>query len=179
MDPIEPWWLTLLREQQSANFADLAGAHASFTIPVSDRLLNRIIADRLPRSSPISELHLRAEDGNQVMASVRLARLAFLPPVRVRFVIERQPDLPASPILVLHMVLEGVAALAGPALGFLKTLPPWVRLEHERLHVDLAALMAQYGAAEVLSYLTALDVTTAAGRVIVSSRLQAGQSRSG
>ena len=35
MNPIEPWWLTLLREQRSTNFADLAGAHATFTIPVT------------------------------------------------------------------------------------------------------------------------------------------------
>ena len=111
--------------------------------------------------------------------SVRLARLAFLPAIRIRFAIERQPDLPASPILVLRMVLEGVAALASPALRFLEVLPPGVRLDHDRLHVDLATLLAQYGAADALSYLTALEVTTAAGRVIVSGRLQADQSRSG
>jgi hypothetical protein len=171
MNPIEPWWLALLREQQSTNFADLAGAQASFTIPVSDRLLSRIIADRLPRSSPISELELRAEDGNQVTVSVKLARLAFLPAVRVRLAIERQPDLPASPLLVLRMVFEGIAALASPALRFLEGLPPGIRLEHDKLHVDLATLLAHYGAADALSYVTALEVTTARGTVVVSGRL--------
>jgi hypothetical protein len=171
MNAIEPWWLAVLREQQSANFADLAGAHASWAIPVSDRLLSRIIADRLPPSSEISELQLRAEDGNQVTVSVKLARLAFLPAVRVRLVIERQPDLPASPILVLRMVFEGVAALASPALRFLKGLPPGIRLEHDNLYVDLATLLAQYGAADALAYVTALELTTVAGRVIVSGRL--------
>ena len=171
MNPIEPWWLTLLREQQATNFAGLAGAHASFTIPISDRLLSRIIADRLPRSSPVSELQLHAEDGNQMVVSVKLGRLAFLPPVRIRLTIERQPDLPASPILVLRMVLEGVAALAGPALRFLEGLPPGVRLEQDRLHVDLATLLRHYGAEAALSFVTALELTTAAGRVIVSGRL--------
>jgi hypothetical protein len=171
MNAIEPWWLPLLREQQSTNFADLAGASASFTIPVSDRLLNRVVADRLPRASPVSELQLRADDGNQLTASVKLGRLSFLPAVRVRFVIEQQPDLPASPVLVLRMVLEGMAALASPALPFLKSLPPGVRLEQDRLHVNLATLLAQYGAADALGFLTALEVTTTAGRVIVSGRL--------
>lgn len=171
MNPIEPWWLTLLREQQSTDFADLAGAHASFTIPVSDRLLTRVIADRLPPSSPISELQLRAEDGNQVTVSVKLARLAFLPAVRVRLIVERQPDLPASPILVLRMVFEGVAAFASPALRFLEGLPPGIRVDHDKLHVDLATLSAQYGAADALSYVTALELTTVGGRVIVSGRL--------
>jgi hypothetical protein len=171
MNPIEPWWLAVLREQQSTNFADLAGAHASFTIPVSDRLLGRIIADRLPPSSPIGELRLRAEDGNQVTVSVKLSRLAFLPAIRVRLAIERQPELPASPILVLRMVFEGVAALASPALRFLEGLPPGIRLEHDKLHVDLATLLAQHGAADALSYVTAVELTTVGGRVIVSGRL--------
>jgi hypothetical protein len=168
MTPNEPW-LDLLREQQSTRFADLAGAHTVFTIPVSERLLNRIVADRLPRSAPVSELQLHPEDGNHVTISVKLSKFAFLPAVRVRFAIERQPDLPASPVLVLR--IEGKAALAGPALGFLNVLPPGVRLENDRLLVDLAALLAQYGASEVLLYLTAIEVTTVAGRVIVSGRL--------
>ena len=168
MDQIEPW-LALLREQQSTHFADLAGANAAFTIPASERLLNRIIADRLPSSAPISELQVHPEEGNHVSVSVKLAKFAFLPAVRIRFAIERQPDLPASPVLVLR--IEGKAALAGPALRFLEVFPPGVRLENDRLLVDLATLAAQYGAAEVLLYLTALQVTTTAGRVIVSGRL--------
>ena len=171
MNPIDPWWLTLLREQQSTNFADLAGAHASFTIPITDRFLSRLIADRLPSSSPISELQLRADDGNQVTVSVKLARLAFLPAVLVRLMIEQQPDLPASPILVVRMVFEGVAALAGPALRFLEGLPPGVRVDKDRLYVDLATLLAQYGAAEVLPHISVLEVTTAQGKLIVSGRL--------
>jgi hypothetical protein len=171
MNPIEPWWLALLREQQSTNFADLAGAHAAFAIPVSDRLLSRIIADRLPPSSRVSELQLHAEDGNQMVVSVKLGRLAFLPPVRIRLTIERQPDLPASPILVLRIVLESVASIAGPALRFLDGLPPGMRLEKDRLHIDLAALLGHYGAAAALSFIAGLELTTAGGRVIVSGRL--------
>ena len=171
MNRIDPWWLSLLREQQSTSFADLFGAHASFTIPITDRLLNRIIADRLPPSSPVSELELHAEDANQILVGVKLGRLAFLPPVRVRLTIERQPDLPASPVVVLRMALEGVAALAGPVLRFLERLPPGVRLEKDRLYIDLATLLRKYGAEAALPYITALELSTAAGRVIVSGRL--------
>jgi hypothetical protein len=171
MNSIEPWLLSLLREQQSANFADLFGAHASFTIPVTDRLLSRIIADRLPPSSPVSELQLHAEDRNQMVVSVKLGRLPFLPPVRIRLTIEQQPDLPASPIVVLRMVLEGVAALAGPMLRFLEGLPPGVRLEKDRLYIDLAAMLRRHGAEAALSFINALELTTAAGRVIVSGRV--------
>jgi hypothetical protein len=46
-----------------------------------------------------------------------------------------------------------------------------VRVDHDRLHVDLAALLARYGAAEVLPHVTVLEMTTARGKVIVSGRL--------
>ncbi len=92
-----------------------------------------------------------------MVVSVKLGRLAFLPPVRIRLTIERQPDLPASPILVLRMVLEGVAALAGPVLRFLEGLPPGVRLEKDRLYIDLATLLRHYGAEAALSFVTALE----------------------
>ncbi|MEO8258183.1 MAG: hypothetical protein ABI868_12625 [Acidobacteriota bacterium] len=164
-------WLTLLREQRSTNFADLTGMLASFTIPVSDRLLSRMIAERLPRSSPVSELQLHAEDGNRITVAVKLGRLAFLPAMRIRLIIVRQPDLPASPVLVFRMVLEGAAALASPALRFLEGLPAGVRVEKDELSIDLATLLAQYGAAEALAFVTALELTTSSGRVIVSGRL--------
>src|SRR5215218_10127989 len=171
MNPIEPWWLSLLREQQSTDFGDLAGAQASFSIPASDRLLSRIIVERLPPSSPVSDLQLHAEDRNQIVVSVKLGRLAFLPPVRIRLTIEQQPDLPASPIVVLRMALEGVAALAGPALRFLEGLPPGVRLENDRLYIDLATVLRRYAAEAALSFITTLELTTVAGRVIVSGSL--------
>ena len=79
----------------------------------------------------------------------------------------------------MHMVLEGAAAFARPALRFLETLPPGMRLEHDRLHVDLAVLLAHNGAADVLPHLAALELTTTEGRAILSGRLQADQSRSG
>jgi hypothetical protein len=113
---------------------------------------------------------VRADPGNQFSVRIRLARPSFLPAFRLRFVIEQQPQLPASPVLVLRMVAEGLAALAAPALRFLEVLPPGIRLQQERLYVDLAVLLQKYGAGEALDFLTDLSVSTAEGRIIVTAR---------
>ena len=175
----EPLWVSLLREQRAAQFADIAGAHASITLPIDDRLLTRLVASRLPLSLPIKDLDLHAVAGNQIVVRLRLSRMSFLPPFTIRLAIERQPILPASPVLVLRIVSDGLSALAGTALRLLEALPAGLRLEDNLLHVDLAALLARYGAGELLPHLTALELTTAEGRIIVAASvaLQDGERR--
>jgi len=166
----QPWWAALLREQQAAGFPDLQGADGWFRLPISDRLLTRVVLSRIPASAPISEFDLIAEDANQVSVRVRLAKPSFLPPFRIRFAIEQQPALPHSPVLVLRMMSQGIAALAGPAMRFFQALPPEVRMIGDRIHVDIAALLGRHGAGQVLDFLSQLEVTTEQGRVIVAAR---------
>jgi hypothetical protein len=167
---MEPWWVRLLLEQQAADFADLAGAQASLTVPVSDRLVTRLIANQLPASAPVSELDVFAEDGNQVVVRVRVARSSFIPRVTVRLLIEQQPALPLSPVIVFRIMSDGLAAFAGTALRFLKVLPPGVHMEGNRLYVNLAQLLDRYGAADALAYLTHLEVTTTERRIVLAAR---------
>lgn len=172
-----PWLLTLLREQQASGFPDVAGANGFVILPVSDRLLSRVIAARLPPSIPVTDLELHADAGNQLLVRARLTRPAFLPPLKVRLVIEKQPQLPGSPILVLRLVSEGLAALAGTVLKFVEVLPRGIRLDGDKLSINLAVLAEQYGAADVLAYLTDLEVATAAGQVVLTARAAVPPSR--
>lgn len=160
----------LLREQQAAHFADVSGAECAFTLPVSDRLVTRLIAPRVPASWPIREVEVRAAAGNQLAVRLRLARASFLPAVTIRLAIEQQPLLPLSPVLVLRIVSEGFAWLAGTTLRFLQVLPQGLRLDGDRLYVDVAALLERYGAAGALHHLTSLELTTTEGRIVVAAR---------
>lgn len=166
----EPWWRTLLREQQGSGFADFAGAAAAVTLPVSDRLVTRIVASRLPRSVPVREVMVKAEANNTFSVGLRLAKPSFLPPLTLRFVIVRQPVLPDSPLLVLGLASQGLAALAGPLVRFFSALPPWIRLDNDRAIVDVGALLQQQGVSDVLRHLTHLELTTAPGVFIVHAR---------
>src|SRR5205085_5392276 len=83
--------------------------------------------------------------------------------------VERQPDLPAFPVIVLRIVSPGVAALAaGLVARFFHALPAWVQFDGARISIDLLAAAASAGGAEAFGYLRALSLTTVAGRVIVS-----------
>ena len=167
---MEPWWVTLLREQQSDDFPDFAGAEAFASIPISDRLITRAIVQRLPPSAPIRELEVRAHAGDQFTVRVRLAKPALLPSVQLRLAIEQQPDLPRSAILVLGVVSQGLTGLAINALKFVDVLPPGVRFDGRRFLVDLETILNRYGAARALTYVTDLSVTTIDDRFVVRAR---------
>jgi hypothetical protein len=161
-----PWWVDLLREQERSGFADLRGTRASVRVPVSDRILTRIITERLPPKGTVREIDLEAFDGDECRIRVRL-RPAFLPSLDVRLVIERQPRLPESPVLVARLISKGLASLATGPLGSAFRLPQGFILDNERLLVDLSVLARRYGAGETLAYLSTLELHTERGRVVV------------
>ncbi len=139
---MDPRLEALLTRQRAGGFADVRGATADVSIPISDRLLNEVIAQALPA----------------------------LPPVNLTLAIERQPELPASPILVLRLELGGLLAMAGSALRFLDALPPGITVEQDRIHVNLSTLLAERGLAELLDYAEHVQVTTTDGAVVVAIR---------
>ena len=163
----EPWWVTLLREQECGDFPDVAGAEAAATLPISDRLISRVIAQRLSPSAPIREVEVRAHQGDQISVKMRLSKAAILPPVQIRLAIEQQPQLPAAPILVIGIVSQGLASLAVNALKFVDVLPPGISFDGRRFVVDLRTLLDRYEAGWELAYLTDLTISTVDGRVVV------------
>jgi hypothetical protein len=160
--------IALLREQRATGFPDLAGARASATIPISDRLATRLIADELPRSSPVREIELRASAGNTITVALRMVGPAIFPRIEIPVHIEQQPSLPEAPTFVFRVALpRGLAAIAGPALRIFDFLPPGVRMQDDRLIVDLRTVLQRYEAAEALDYLDRLELTTVERAILV------------
>ena len=172
---MDAWWVTLLRDQQSDGFPDLTGADASITLPISDRLITRVVSGRIPPNLPVRDFTLIAAPGNTFTVAIRLTKPAFLPPIRMQLAIEQQPRLPESPFIVLAITSHGVATLAASALRYVDILPPGVRFERQRFIVDLAELLAAQGARDALKYLTELNITTDDHRVKVLARLAVPQ----
>jgi hypothetical protein len=160
----------LLSRLRASRFSDLRGARADVTLPVSDQLLNDLIAEALPPSAPVRDLQLTSKPGNRIAVRFKLTAASFFPPIKVGLVIEGQPELPASPILMLKLEMGGLQALAGAATRFLSGLPPWIRIVEDRVYVNIATLLAERGLAEVLEYVEQVRVTTADGAVVVAVR---------
>jgi hypothetical protein len=162
--------LRLLEQQAAAGFDGLRGAEASITLPVSDRLLNEIITEALPASAKVRDVEVRALTGNRFGVRAKIGAASFLPPVSLTVVIDRQPELPASPVLVLRLELGGLLAVAGAAMRFFGQLPRGIRIDNDRVYVDLAQLLEKQRLSGLLEHLEQLQVSTTQGATILSLR---------
>ena len=162
--------LDAIRERFGIDVRDVAGATLSGEIPFRDVVVNRLIAERLRNHAQIESVRVQPQDGDIV--SIQLTpRARFMPPVRVTAHIERQPDFPHHPLLLLRWTMPGIgplAMLAGPALSFFKALPRGITADGDRLAVDLRELLELRGLGEVVGFLRRVAVHTRAGSFVVS-----------
>ena len=159
-------FLALFKDQERNGFADLAGSNGQALIKVSEALLNAILTEQLKGSTAIRELHVSPRDGNRLALRLSLVKPSFLPPIKLDVVVDKQPSLPGDPVLGLTLSgLGGLMKFAGPLIT--KSLPPGVKMDGERVFIDIRAALAAQGLASVLNYLKDLAVGTEEGRLIV------------
>ena len=156
-----------VRERLGVDIGTFTGARAAGEVPLSDEFLNRLIAERLANHAQISALHVAAQQGDAIAVEV-VPRARLIPPVRILARIERQPE-PQNPILLLRWSMPSagpLALLAAPVLSYFKAMPPGIRLEGDRLAVDVRELLVSRGMGEVLGFIRRLEIHTRPGAVI-------------
>ena len=169
---MNPRLAELFDRLQRSGFADLKGLQASARVPISERLLNEVIKESLPPAGALREVRVTPQVGNRFDLQVKLTRPAFLPPLSVTAVVERQPQFPQSPDLVLKLSsIPGIMSLAGGAAAFFNLLPPGIRMEGERVFVDIAELARQQGRGDVLGLIRRFHVTTERGAAVLDVEL--------
>jgi hypothetical protein len=164
---VQAWLLDLVAGARAGRAPDLAGTRLAGSFAVSDELVTRAAAEQLAGASGrVREVRVRSTDG-RALVEVGL-KPAFLPAIRATVEIDRQPRLPADPVLVLKWSMLGAAGLlAGRLAGLFGVLPPGVRLAGDRLFVDLAVLLAQQGRAAVLPWIRTVGVSFEEGRIVL------------
>ena len=99
----------ILEQMQSNGFREISGARLAADLPVPARLVNELVAASLPLNAPVREVHIHPEAGDQF--SVRIfPKAAFLPHLKLMLGIERQPEFPGHPVLVLRALGYRVTA---------------------------------------------------------------------
>jgi hypothetical protein len=163
----------LLADLQSSAFQDIAGSRLSMRVPVSRSLLNRLVAHALQETTtPVRQVDIRPREGDRFDAIVTLS-WPFVPPLKVAFAIDGQPQFPAPPVLLLRWsALGGLGAIASRLIAALNRLPAGVRLDGDRLELDIAVLAARTPAALLLRYVRALELHTVADRLVIAVDLE-------
>lgn len=162
---MDAWIDDTLAAVRQGRPGELSGSQGSLDLLVSGTLIDRAIAAHLPPDGAVKDVSVRPLSG-RARVTIHLARPSFLPPLTVGVTVDRQPDLPAAPELVLKLELPpGLGLLLGVGANLFATLPPGLRVEGDRLHVDLAALLARQHVLWALRYARSLVVSFEEGRV--------------
>lgn len=170
---MDPRLATLLRRLQSTQFVDLAGSESYSVIRIGQALLNDAAAAFLASSSVVRTVTLNPRAENRIDVQLKLAKPAFLPAFNVALQIEQQPQLPDNPELVLRLSgAGGLLRLAGPALASSAALPRGIRLDGDRIHVNVRHLLEQQRRAEVLEYVEQLHVLSEESRLVLAVQLR-------
>lgn len=166
---MDPRVQAIFAAQQASGFRGLAGSDVHATLRLSADLLNQAARAFVPSMPAVRELVLEPRAGNRIEVRVALARPAFLPALHVTVEIERQALLPSDPVLVLRLSgAGGMVRLAGPAIASFGVLPAGIRIQGEHLFVDLSALLARYGQAQLLQYAEQLLLSTDEGVLVAN-----------
>jgi hypothetical protein len=150
-----------------SRFRNLAGMRLSAQVPVSDALINDLIAENLSVGSTlVRDVKVKAHSANRVDVFVQTG-WSFLPPIKVAVTIDRQPRMPDSPELFLRwMAPAGLTSLASRLLPLATRLPAGISMDGDLIAVDMKVLLESRGVAWLLAYVTRAEVTTDEGRTI-------------
>ena len=153
----------------------IAGSVFAGEIPLSNALVNRLIAERLAAAHvPIAAVRVEAHAGDRLTIVLSM-RGSLIPDVTIAAQIEEQPQFPGPAVLWLRWTLPAMRALsffAAPALSYFKKLPPGIRVDGDRIAIDLAELLRSRGLEELMDYITRVNVTTREGAIVVAFALR-------
>jgi hypothetical protein len=170
---MDPRLLDLVTRQQMEGFPGLAGSDARATIRVAAPLLNEAVTIFLASAPAVRDVTVQPRASNRFDVRLTLAKPAFLPSLNLTLVIESQPQLPGEPVLGMRITgAGGMMRLAAPAITSFGLLPPGVRLEGDRLLLDLRTLLQQHGQLQLLDYAEQFQVMTEEGTLILLVQLR-------
>jgi hypothetical protein len=155
---------------------DLAGGVVSGEIPLTNAAVNRLIAKQLQAAAgPVTAARVEALGEDRFTAELQVKAPVPIPPIRIMASIEQQPLFPSKATLGVRWsmpALGPLAMFAGPALGFLKKLPPGMQVDGDWLAIDIPAVLRDRGLDDVLPYIWGVRLRTRPGVVVLQFELR-------
>jgi hypothetical protein len=164
----------IIRQRTGVELRDVAGSMLTGEIPLSDALVNRMLAERLVHHAQVASVRVQAQQDDTVAIQV-VPRARLMPALNVTARIERQPEFPHHPLLLLRWSMPAagpLALFAAPVLAYFKAMPPGIRMDGDRVAVDLRELLHSRGLDEVIAFIRKLEVHTRPGGYVL--RFEAG-----
>ncbi len=151
------------------DFADLAGLRAQASIPLSEQLVNEILAATLPGDGTIRSFYASIHADNRVSVDLKTNLLPWR--LHLRLKLDRSVDYASFDSPKLRMWLEN-NRLVGRLGSLFHALPEWARLYGNQLVVDLGVFAQTPRQRKLLELVKSVEVATEEGQVILILGIQ-------
>jgi len=160
-------YLAQFVEKQKANgFADLAGLDIAFALPVTQKVLDDLLAP-VPFPEQIRSFRLRFGGNDLVLFEVGLNLFMFKTTVRVEARVERFVPFPQNPVLTLTLLSGGLLEMGLNVVP----LPSWIEVAGRQVRLDLGKLLRDGGNGWLVSLLRDVKVNVGTGAVNITGRV--------
>ena len=161
----------LLAHWRMTHFAAFAGATVDVRVPISQTLLDDVLArEVLPRVPALRRLEARILADNRLELAVASARIAWLPSLTIPLAIE--PEIAPGPRLRMQIVGGGIAAQVAPFAGrFGDGRVKGLRIHERDIEVDLAEFLRPPDSLTVERWFETGTVSTERGVLWLAVRL--------
>jgi hypothetical protein len=162
-----------LRRTAGIELQELAGGVLSGEIPLTNAVVNRLAAQQLAKSpgAPVDAVHIEALAGDRVGIVLGLKNVPMLRDLAIEAAIQSQPEFPGRGVMMLRWSLPRLGPLAkfaGNAVSFFKAPPPGLRIDGDRVAVDIPHLLRARGMGELVDLLTRLEIHTRPGAFLIT-----------
>ena len=165
----------LLRRQPASGFADFPGAVVTGTLPLTEQVLNDIVAETvLKKNGPIKRFHVAVLPANRLVLDLTIEKWLFTPQFQVTLDVDKMVNFPADPVLRLRLAhVEGpFAGLVEPVLNIIVPDGTGVRVSGRLIEIDLGALLRKGGQGYLIPLVKLLHLSTKQGRAEIDFALK-------
>ncbi len=145
------------------DFADIAGLTANASIPMSESLINEILAVAIQGDKTVQACQLSIHEQNQI--SVRLKTNLWPWSLNLRLKLDKSVDFESLSSPKMRLWLENHRWL-GSLGSFLNALPHWAKLYGSQLVIDLACFLHTPEQKRLLSLIKSVEISTEEGKAI-------------
>jgi hypothetical protein len=139
---------------------------------MSGLLVTRLVEEALEgTTAPVRSVNIEPLDDDRFDVVLHTT-WPFVPPLRVVCAFERQPRFPESPELVVRWSLLGAfGTIVSRFIAALGRLPSGVRIEGDRLLVDVSEAAAARGHGDLMRHVSALELHTVKSQIVIDVAL--------
>lgn len=154
------------------NFSELRGTTADASIPVSQSLINELLAETLRGNKNIASLQASIHPQNRVSLDVKTALLPWT--LNLKLKLDKSIDFASYSSPKIRAWMEN-NRLLGSLGSLFNALPAGIKLYGDQVVIDLGVFLRTPEQRSLLSLVKSVDMRTEEGKVILDAKIEVNE----